>query len=289
MSKKQKISVVLLTRNEEAMITDCLKSVSWADEVVVVDSGSTDRTVSLCCRPKVRVFNHPWCGFGKQRDFAVKMTRFPWVLSLDADERVSAELAEEIKKTLAHAAPETAYRIPFKNILMGTWLRHGGMYPDTHLRLFHKKYGRFNHNPVHESIEIKGQEVELQAPMIHLVSRDLAHYIEKLNRYTDSEAAILFKNQVSPTGYDLFVKPKIRFFNSYVSRRGFLDGVPGFIYAFLRSLYFFLVYVKLYEKRGWRPSAVKILLTLFHRNKKESQGYPSQAYSQVRAGKRKIK
>lgn len=277
---RKKISVVLLTYNEEVRVSECLKSVAWADEVVVVDSGSTDRTLALCrAIPRVHIFNHSWQGFGKQRDYAVSLAKHDWVLSLDADERVSLYLAKEILDLLESEPAGKIYRIPFKNIFLGRWLQHGGMYPDSHLRLFHRKYGRFNHNPVHEQVETKQPSKNLNAFMEHLLSKDLSHYVAKINRYTDLEAAILYEHGVQPTGYDLFLKPLLRFFNAYIARKGFADGVPGFLFAFLRGIYFFLIYQKLYEQYKWKPSILKMIFTIFKRNKKNSHGYPSQAFS----------
>ena len=178
------LSVAVIARNEQDNIGECLDSVAWADEVVVVDDFSTDRTPEICRSRGVRFFQEPWKGFAGQRNSAVDKTRNPWVLALDADERVTPQLAREMRRRLEDAGEAAGFRIPYRNHFRGQWIRGGGWYPDYHLRLFRKDRGRFSDREIHEAPELDGPVETLDSPLIHLAYRDIAHYLRKMDSYS---------------------------------------------------------------------------------------------------------
>jgi glycosyltransferase involved in cell wall biosynthesis len=250
------LSVVIITHNEEARLPACLESVAWADQVVVVDSQSTDATAAVAARATPHVHVRPWPGYASQKNFGMDQATGDWILILDADERVSPELREEIRALLAGGAGHPLYRIPFKNHLGDTWLAHGGLYPDYHPRLFRRGFARYGAREIHETLVFPGtpgrpRGGKLAGAIIHLTYPDLATYVDKVNRYTTLEAEAGTAGERPPRWWHLLV-PIPRFFKLYVRKKGFLDGVPGLASAVLLAIYPFLVRAKRLERQKLR-------------------------------------
>lgn len=242
------LSVAVITLNEEERIRGCLESVAWADEVVVVDSGSSDKTVEIAREFTDRVVFHAWAGYGAQKNFAVDRCGSDWLLSLDADERVSDGLRAEILATLAGPSGDTGFRIPRRNVFQGRWMRHGGLYPDYQLRLFRRGRGRFVEAAVHESVELDGPAGRLREPLIHESYRGIADFVARANRYSDLAAEGLAALGRGGGAADLLLRPAWRFATMYLLRGGFLDGWRGLILAVLYAQYVFLRAAKARER-----------------------------------------
>jgi len=248
MASRDRISFVMVTFNEERNIEECLESAKWGDEIIVVDSFSTDRTVEICKKYTGRVYQRSWPGFGKQKNFSIEQAAMDWTFVLDADERIPEELRGEIEGILA--AKETvysAYRLARKNYFYGHWLRWGGQYPDWQTRLFRKGAGLYDNTEPHEGFIFKGKLGTLKNPLIHYSERKISDHFPKLNNYSSLAAAQRVQTCKKVHGYDLFFRPLINFFQVYFRKQGFRDGIPGFIQAVFKSLYTFVKYAKVWE------------------------------------------
>jgi glycosyltransferase involved in cell wall biosynthesis len=245
--KMKKISVAIITKNEEVNIRECLESVKWADEIVVVDNGSTDQTRQICQEFQARVYPEEWKGFPRQKNSAIEKTRNEWVLSLDADERVTPELRQEIESTLENDPAVDGYYIARKNYFLGRWIKHCGWYPDHNLRLFRKSRGGFLGRAVHERVEIHGKVGYLKNPMEHRTYRSLSDFLERLDRYSGLAAQEMFQGEERCRFTDLFFRPPFTFLQMYFIRLGFLEGYLGFLLSVLYSFYTFAKYSKLKE------------------------------------------
>jgi glycosyltransferase involved in cell wall biosynthesis len=240
------LSVVLITLNAAEQLTECLASVAFADEVVVVDSGSTDGTVALAERYGARVVSKEWLGYGRQKQFAVEQAANDWVLCLDADERVSPELAASLVRVLqAPAAP--VYRMARRNRFLGRWLRHGEGYPDWSPRLFDRRNARWSDDEVHEKVLYAVTPGRLEGDLLHDSAEDLGRYMEKQNRYSALAAQQLYAQGQSAGMPELLLSPLVRFVKFYLLRLGFLDGVPGFVHIAIGCMNSFMKYAKLIE------------------------------------------
>jgi len=244
------LSVVIITRNEEDNIRDCLESIRWADEIIVVDSASTDRTGDICREYGVRFFIEPWEGFARQKNSAVGKATREWILSLDADERVTPELKNEIIAVLNSAHPKDGYYIARKNFFLGRWIRRCGWYPDSTLRLFQRCKGLFGIREVHEAVELKGVSGHLQHPMEHYTYKSLSDFMVRLDRYSTLAAQELLKENKKYGMLHIVFRPLYTFINMYLMRLGFLEGYYGFIISGLYAFYTFLKYIKLRELQG---------------------------------------
>ena len=242
------LSVVLITQNAAAQLPDCLASVAFADEVVIVDSGSTDGTVALAERYGARVVASEWLGFGRQKQFAVEQAANDWVLCLDADERVSPELAASLVREL-QAPSAQVYRMPRRNRFLGRWLRHGEGYPDWSPRLFDRRHARWSDDAVHEKVIYVVTPGILEGDLLHESAEDLSHYLEKQNRYTTLAARDLHQRGRGAGVTELVFSPLIRFFKFYFLRLGFLDGLPGLLHISIGCMNSFMKYAKLIELR----------------------------------------
>lgn len=242
-----KISVAIITQNEEKNIRECLESLRWADEIVVVDSGSTDKTQEICRQYGARVFEERWQGFAGQKNSAVAKARNGWVLSVDADERVPAELQEEIVRVLDQKSPLDGYFLARKNFFLGKWIRRCGWYPDFNLRLFRKDRGHFEDREVHERVEVQGKVGYLRNPLEHFTYRSLSDFIQRLDRYSTLAAREMKKEGRRFRYPDLFFRPPFTFIQMYLIRAGFLEGYFGFLLSVLYSFYTFVKYSKLKE------------------------------------------
>jgi (heptosyl)LPS beta-1,4-glucosyltransferase len=250
----RRLSVTIIAWNEEERLRACLESVGWADDVVVVDAESSDKTVQLAREFTDRVYVRPWPGFAVQKNFALDQATGEWILSLDADERVTAELAERIKAIVAADGPADGYLIPRRNLFWGTWVRHGGLYPDYQLRLFRRGAGRFVEDAVHESVRVTGRVEPLGQALLHESYRDLEDFVRRSNRYSTLAARDWLRRGRRVGVPGLIMKPFGRFFSMYVLRRGFLDGWRGLVLAVLYAEYVFLRMAKAWEARR-APSA----------------------------------
>lgn len=242
------LSAVIITLNAARGLEACLASASFADEVVVVDSGSTDGTQEIARRCGARVIQQEWLGFGRQKQFAVDRAAHDWVLCLDADERVSEALRNDIEGVLA-APGSDAYRMPRRNRFMGRWLRHGEGYPDYSLRLFHRGRARWSEDPVHERVESDAPVGTLKGDLLHESEEGLAEYLRKQNRYTTLHADALYRQGARASAARLILSPVFRFLRFYVIRRGFLDGVPGFVHITIGCFNSMMKYAKLVERQ----------------------------------------
>ena len=240
------LSVVIIARNAAAQLPDCLRSVAFADEVLVVDSGSDDDTVATAERAGARVIYKEWLGFGPQKQFAVGQARHDWVLCLDADERVSPELKSAITQTLA-APRYRAFDMPRRNRFMGRWLKHGEGYPDYNLRLFHRAHARWSDDAVHEHVIAATPVGRLRGDLLHESEVDIATYLDKQNRYTSLQAHKMFAAGKRATIFNLVSNPLLRFVRMYLFRLGMLDGVPGLIHIGIGCFNTFIKYSKLRE------------------------------------------
>jgi glycosyltransferase involved in cell wall biosynthesis len=177
------LSVAIITLNEETNLPDCLASVDWADEVVVCDSGSQDRTVEIAAGLGARTFQDPWRGFAAHKTLAVERCTQPWVLVLDADERVPLALRAEIAERLQDPGAADGYTVARRNYFLGRWIRHGGWYPDRSLRLFRQGRGRFQPRSVHEAVQVEGRSGDLREPLEHHTYRSVREFLERMSRY----------------------------------------------------------------------------------------------------------
>ncbi|MCD5390703.1 glycosyltransferase family 2 protein [candidate division NPL-UPA2 bacterium] len=248
------LSVVVITKNEEEDIGPCLESVKWADEIVVVDDFSQDRTLEICHRWTDKVFQRKWEGYAKGKNFAIEKASGQWILSLDADERVSPELAEEIKQVLRGSSNYDGYLVPMKFYFFGHWMRYGGLYPKRHLRLFRKGKGKFEERAVHEGVKVTGRVGCLKEPMLHYSYENLNDYLEKFDRYSTLDAL----DKVDKPRYGRwypFLRLPSEFILTYFFRQGFRDGFYGLLYSVLNAFYVFVKYMKLWEVQSGRNTS----------------------------------
>lgn len=247
------VSVAIITKNEERNIRDALESVREFEEIVVVDALSDDKTLDICKEYTDKIYSLPWQGFARQKQFAVDRTNLQWVLVLDADERVTEELKEEIRKRLTEEYFD-GYFIPRKNFFLGKWIKHSGWWPDYTLRLFRKDRGRFEDREVHEKVVVVGQVGYFKSPLIHYSYESLSDLYRKIELYSNLSAAeIISKDKYSKAKVVLKMvfSPVFTFLKMFLIRRGFLDGVRGLILASVYSFYTFLKYAKVWESR-WK-------------------------------------
>jgi len=250
---REPLSACIICCDEEDNIRDCLESVRWADEIVVVDSGSSDNTIAIAAEFTDRVIFHKWPGYIEQKNYALDQASHDWVLCIDADERVSAELKDEIRRELTRISrgenDAVGYTMPRRTFYLGRWIRHGGWYPDRKLRLFDRRRGRWTGLRLHERVELDGPTAELKGDLLHYTYRDIADHIGTINEFTTLAAGEMVERGKGMAVVHMLINPPFRFFRMFVLRLGFLDGVAGFIIAVLASYYVFLKYAKLWELR----------------------------------------
>jgi glycosyltransferase involved in cell wall biosynthesis len=244
-----RLSVSIIAWNEEERLRACLESVAWADEILVIDAESTDKTVQVAREFTDKIWVRPWPGFAAQKNFALDQATCEWVLSLDADERVTPELRERIARIVQANGPGDGYSVPRKNIFWGAWVRHGGLYPDYQLRLFRRATGRFVDSAVHESVTVEGHVETLAEPLLHHSYRGLDDFVARSNRYSTLAAREIVNRGGRAGLVDLALRPLGRFLSMYVVRGGFLDGWRGFVLAVLYANYVFLRMAKIWESR----------------------------------------
>ena len=246
---RPRLSVVVITKDEEECVRACLESVAWADEVVVVDAESTDKTAQIAREFTDRVYVRPWPGFAAQKNFGLEQATGDWTLSVDADEEVSRELREEVEAVLAASGAACAgYRVPRRNLFWGRFIRHGGLYPDWQLRLFRRGRGRFVDRAVHESVEVNGEVGRLRAALVHRSYRDVADFLARADRYSTLAAEEWLAGGRPARLRDLVLRPASRFLSMYVVHAGFLDGWRGFLLAALYAYYVLIRSAKVWER-----------------------------------------
>ncbi len=227
------ISAVLITKNAAHQLADCLASVAFCDEIIVVDSGSDDGTAEIAGQQGARVIQSEWRGFGPQKQFAVEQASHDWVLCIDADERVSESLQESIRTALGAVSPAPTFaacRFARRNRFMGRYLRHGEGYPDWSLRLFDRRTARWSDDPVHEKVITTGPIGTLQGDLLHESAESLETYFAKQNRYSTLAAEEALTSGKRATVLHLLLSPSLRFIKFYFFRLGLLDGLPGLVH-----------------------------------------------------------
>lgn len=251
-----KLSAVISTYNSEKSLKDCLESLEFVDEIVVVDHTSQDGTVALAKKYTKRVFIEPNdpTKIDLQKNFGFAKARGDWILSIDADERVSPELAHEIRKAIEDT-PSVAYKIPRKNIIFGKWIQHSLWWPDYQLRLFQKGKGRYVHLKVHQDLQIDGPVGQLEQPFIHENYQTLSQYLQKMDIYTENEAESLVRDNVHMQWTDAIRLPLSDFLKTFFLQAGYKDGLHGLTLSILQAFYAFLVFAKVWQKQGFREEA----------------------------------
>ena len=250
--KRPFLSVCVITGNEEDNIRRCLESVAWADEIVVVDSFSRDRTVEIAREFTDRVFQHRWMGYVGQKAIARNLARGEWILFVDADEAVSPQLREQILAAFRRGVPDAVagFSFPRQVWFLDRWIRHGDWYPDTKLRLFRKARGRCCGIEPHERVEVEGEVRHLRAPLYHYTYDDIADQLATLNRFTSIGAESAAKGRRRSRLFILWgmlLHPPFRFLRCYFLKRGFLDGLAGLVIAKAIAFGTFVKYAKLWE------------------------------------------
>ena len=242
-----KLSVTVITRNEAADLGDALTTVAWADEIIVVDSQSTDDTVAIARRYTDRVIVREWPGYIDQKNYAASIAAHDWILSLDADERVTPELASEIKARLTDTPREAAYRIPRVTWHLGRWVRTTDWYPDYQLRLYDRRAAEWTGRYVHEAVTVRGETGQLSGELQHFAYRDIADHLETIDRYTTLAARQMQEAGKHAGLLQIAGHPPLAFLRNYLAHGGIRDGVPGFIISALNAYYVFLKFAKLWE------------------------------------------
>jgi len=250
-----RLSATVVAQDEAERIAACLESVrGFCDEVLVVDGGSRDSTARIAEEKGARVVHRTFDDFARQHEFARQEARGEWILSLDADERASPELAAGIAQALRGEA--SAYALPFKNHFRGVWLRHGGLWPDRHVRLFRKDRCRYDPSrPVHEKLLVDGQVEPLDAPILHHTWGSLAQCLAKMERYGERAAQAWFAQGRRAAAWEVALRPLWRFVRAYLFRAGFLDGAPGAAVAWARAYEAYARYARLWELSRFPGSA----------------------------------
>ncbi len=250
-----RLSVTVIAQNQEANIVPCLESARFADEIVLVDTGSTDRTVELARDYTDRIFTTEWRGYGATKNYALDQAQGDWIFSLDTDERVPEALRDEILQVVHNNGPLAGYRVPRKNYFCGRWVRRAGWYPDLTLRLFRRDQGRFWEREVHEEVLVDGPVGELKNPLEHYSYNSVSEYVARMDRYALLAAKELIKAGRRPFAGELLWRPLSTFINRYFIRLGLLEGLTGYTLAVLSSMYTFLKYYYLRQLLKEEPHA----------------------------------
>ena len=243
------LAAVVITKDEERNISACLESLTWSDEIIVVDACSTDRTVDIAKGFTDCVYVRPWPGYGQQKNFAIDQAHATWILVLDADERVTGELREEIQQVLGMGVPSdlVGFEIPRRNFFYGRWIRGGGIYPDYQLRLFRRSAGRYDDVRLHERLQLNGRIQRFSCPLDHYSVPSISKHVEKMAWYTTlgAQEKLTARNHVTPL--DVAGNHLVTIFKTYIFRGGFRDGVHGVIVAMFAGMHTFVKYAKAWE------------------------------------------
>jgi len=244
----QPLSITIVTRDEENNIGRCLKSVQWADEIVVIDSGSADRTVEICRQFTNKIIETEWRGFGQTKKIAVNAATHDWILSIDSDEEVSEELKLAIQKIL-HNPDYHAYRVKRITFYLGKQVRHCGWGNEYQLKFFNRKFGNFNDKIVHESVQITGEVGKIEAPIYHYSYPTIQSHIQKMDNYSELGADQLSKQGKSASFGGTLLRGLAKFIKMYFFQKGFLDGKIGVIISYNSAFGVYLKYLKLWSIR----------------------------------------
>ena len=241
------VTVTVITKNEADALADALKSVSWADELIVIDAESTDDTVKIARQFTDRVYVRPWSGYIDQKNHAAGLATHDWIFSLDADERSTPELAEEIRTLLKTNPSMNGYRMPRVSFYFGRWMRTTDMYPDYQLRLYDRRKARWDGMYVHESVKVDGPVGYLKSELQHHPYRNLSEHLVRMDRYTTLAARQMHARGQRAGVIDLLVHPPVAFLRNYILKGGFRDGQAGLVISIVNSYYVFLKFAKLWE------------------------------------------
>lgn len=239
------LTVIIITKNEEASIGNCISSVAWADEIIVVDSGSTDRTENICRQYTDNFYTNDWPGFGPQKNRALALATKEWVLSLDADEMISPELRRELEHVMTNPETYSAFVIPRRSSYCGRFMHHSGWWPDYVTRLFRKGSARFSDDLIHERIMVDGSMGRLKHPIIHEAFEDMEEVLETMNRYSTIGAKMMHEHGKHGNLSKAILHGLWSFFQTYMVRLGFLDGREGFMLAVSNAEGTYYRYLKL--------------------------------------------
>lgn len=244
------LSVIIICRNEEDHIKECLESVKWSSEIIVVDAESKDKTVDIARLYTDKIFIKKWQGYSIQRNYALGLATNKWVLSLDADERVTGELKEEILKVINTCNNDIkGYRIPRKSYFLNRWIKHSGWYPDYQMRLFQREFVYIKNRLVHEGFEIKGETGYLRNNILHYTVTSISDFAARVNTYSTLQAKEKYTSR-KVRYRDLLFRPFVSFFKHYFLKCGFLDGPQGFMVAMFDMITNTLTYMKMWEMQN---------------------------------------
>lgn len=246
--EKIPLSIAIITKNEEDNLRACLQSISFARQIIVVDSGSTDATLQIATQFGCEIYSEAWLGFGPQKQLAINKCSEPWILVLDADERIPLKTAEVIKKIITdHGMKKVGFSFPRKNYFQGRWIKHAGWWPDRIIRLFRKESGRITSVAVHEAVEVDGFIGALDVPIEHFTESRLSKILQKIDKYSTLGAEEAFREGKRSSTIGAFLRAFFTFFQDYFLRGGMLDGTPGLTLAVTDSINKFFKYAKLSE------------------------------------------
>jgi glycosyltransferase involved in cell wall biosynthesis len=243
------LSAVVICGNEEANIGDCLESLTWCDEIVVVDSQSTDRTVEIAKKYTDKVIVRAWPGYVAQKQFALEQATGDWILSLDADERCTPALKDEIQRTLANPGDVNGFAVKRHVWYLGRWINHGGWYPDYKVRLVRRGKARWTGIDPHDKLEAEGETRRLDGELIHFTYRDFSHQLKTIDKFSDVAVEEWIKEGRRFSWIKFWFHPPVKFFVCYVWKLGFLDGWAGLVIAAASAFYVRTKYVKLRERQ----------------------------------------
>ncbi len=241
------VTVTIITQDESQHIAAAIDSAAWADEILVVDSGSTDDTVAIATARGVRVMTRTWPGYVDQKNYAASVAAHDWIFSLDADERITPALAEEVQRIVAGGPAERAFRVPRVTFHLGRWVRTTDFYPDFQTRLYDRRAARWQGKYVHESVVADGPSGQLKHELQHYSYRDLADHLDRINHYSTLAARQMFESGRRASAVDLLLHPPAAFLRNYLLRGGFADGAAGLTLSLINSYSVLVKFAKLWE------------------------------------------
>jgi glycosyltransferase involved in cell wall biosynthesis len=249
------VTVTIITRDESQHIAAAIDSASWADEVLVVDSGSTDDTVAIATAKGVRVMSRTWPGYVDQKNYAASVATHDWIFSLDADERITPALAEEVQRVVASNPAERAFRVPRVTFHLGRWVRTTDFYPDHQTRLYDRRAARWQGKYVHESVVADGPGGQLTHELQHYSYRDLSDHLDRINQYSTLAARQMYEGGRRAGAFDLLIHPPAAFLRNYLLRGGFADGGAGLTLSLINAYSVLVKFAKLWELQQGTPKA----------------------------------